>query len=112
MNASVHIHVAAGIVTGSCRRLVPPGGELLVDCGMSRGPKSVRSLNYRYFPFDTSAIEAILLNPRPRRSHGPVPQARADRLTRRGVDDAKPRATSCTGCLRLPDPSRRTTSID
>jgi metallo-beta-lactamase family protein len=61
VNVSLHIHGAAGTVTGSCYRLVIPGGELLVDCGMFQGPKSLRSLNYRRFPFDPSAIEAVLL---------------------------------------------------
>lgn len=61
MHISLHIHGAAGTVTGSCYRLVTPSGDLLVDCGMFQGPKSLRSLNYRRFPFDTSAIEAVLL---------------------------------------------------
>jgi thymidine phosphorylase len=61
MSLSLHIHGAAGTVTGSCYRLVTPRGELLVDCGMFQGPKSLRSLNYRQFPFDASAIDAVLL---------------------------------------------------
>jgi metallo-beta-lactamase family protein len=58
---SLHIHGAAGTVTGSSYRLVTEQGELLVDCGMFQGPKSLRSLNYRRFPFDASAIAATLL---------------------------------------------------
>lgn len=61
MNISLHIHGAAGTVTGSCYRLVTPGGDLLVECGMFQGPKSLRSLNYRHFPFEASAIKAVLL---------------------------------------------------
>ncbi len=61
MNVSLHTHGAAGTVTGSCYRLVTPGGDLLVDCGMFQGPKSLRGLNYRRFPFEASAIEAMLL---------------------------------------------------
>ena len=34
MSTSLHIHGAAGTVTGACFRLVTPKGELLVDCGM------------------------------------------------------------------------------
>lgn len=60
-DVSLHIHGAAGTVTGSCYRLVTPGGDLLVDCGMFQGPKSLRSLNYRDFPFAPSAIAAVLL---------------------------------------------------
>lgn len=61
MNMSLHIQGAAGTVTGSCHRLVTPHGELLVDCGMFQGPKSLRGLNYRQFPFEPSAIAAVLL---------------------------------------------------
>ncbi len=61
MTASLHIHGAAGTVTGSCFRLVTPHGELLVDCGMFQGPKSLRTLNYRPFPFEAARIGAVLL---------------------------------------------------
>ena len=61
MTISLHIHGAAETVTGSCHRLVTPHGELLVDCGMFQGPKSLRALNYRTFPFDAKAISAVLL---------------------------------------------------
>ena len=44
MTLSLHIHGAAGTVTGSCHRLVTPRGELLIDCGMFQGPKSLRAL--------------------------------------------------------------------
>lgn len=61
MTVSLHIHGAAGTVTGSCFRLVTPQGGLLVDCGMFQGPKSLRALNYRPFPFDPAGIAAVLL---------------------------------------------------
>jgi metallo-beta-lactamase family protein len=61
MTISLYIHGAARTVTGSCYRLVTPRGELLVDCGMFQGPKSLRALNYRPFPFDPSRIAALLL---------------------------------------------------
>ncbi len=61
MTLSLFVHGAAGTVTGSCHRLVTPRGELLVDCGMFQGPKSLRALNYRPFPFDASGISAVLL---------------------------------------------------
>jgi metallo-beta-lactamase family protein len=61
MTISLCIHGAAGTVTGSCYRLITPGGELLIDCGMFQGPKSLRTLNYRPFPFDASGIGAVLL---------------------------------------------------
>lgn len=61
MTVSLHIHGAAGTVTGACFRLVTPHGDLLVDCGMFQGPKSLRALNYRPFPFDPAGIAAVLL---------------------------------------------------
>ncbi len=61
MKMSLHIHGAAGTVTGSCHRLVTPRGSLLVDCGMFQGPKSLRTLNYRPFPFAAATIDAVLL---------------------------------------------------
>ena len=61
MTVSLHVHGAAGTVTGSCFRLVTPRGTLLVDCGMFQGPKSLRALNYRPFPFDAGRIDAVLL---------------------------------------------------
>jgi metallo-beta-lactamase family protein len=61
MTISLHVHGAAGTVTGSCHRLVTPQGELLVDCGMFQGPKSLRALNYRSLPFAAAGIRAVLL---------------------------------------------------
>jgi metallo-beta-lactamase family protein len=34
---------------------------MLVECGMFQGPKSLRALNYRHFPFEASGIAAMLL---------------------------------------------------
>lgn len=62
MTLSLHVHGAAGTVTGACYRLVTPRGELLVECGMFQGPKSLRTLNYRPFPFDVAAIGATVLS--------------------------------------------------
>ena len=61
MTVSLHIHGAAGTVTGSCFRLITPHGDLLIDCGMFQGPKSLRALNYRPFPFEAAGIGAVLL---------------------------------------------------
>lgn len=54
-------HGAARAVTGSCFRLDIPGGSLLVDCGMVQGSKTEKELNYRAFPFDPAALDAVLL---------------------------------------------------
>ena len=61
MSLSLHIHGAAGTVTGSCHRLVTPRGTLLVDCGMFQGPKTEKELNYRVFPFDPRSLDALVL---------------------------------------------------
>ncbi|WP_431858054.1 MBL fold metallo-hydrolase [Azospirillum sp.] len=61
MALSLTFHGAAGTVTGSCFRLRTPHGEVLVECGLFQGTKTVRELNYRPFPFDPARIRAVLL---------------------------------------------------
>ena len=39
MTVTLHFHGAAGTVTGSCYRVVHPGGQFLVDCGLFQGNK-------------------------------------------------------------------------
>lgn len=61
MTVTLHFHGAAGTVTGSCYRVVYPGGQFLVDCGLFQGNKSVRDLNLKPTPFDPKAIGFLLL---------------------------------------------------
>lgn len=61
MTVTLHFHGAAGTVTGSCYRVVHPGGQFLVDCGLFQGNKSVRDLNLKPTPFDPKAIDFLLL---------------------------------------------------
>lgn len=61
MTVTLHFHGAAGTVTGSCYRVVHPGGQFLVDCGLFQGNKSVRELNLKPTPFDPKAIDFLLL---------------------------------------------------
>lgn len=61
MSVKLHFHGAAGGVTGSCFRLETGHGDLLVDCGMFQGPKTVKELNYQRFPFAPKTVQAVLL---------------------------------------------------
>ena len=61
MTVTLHFHGAAGTVTGSCYRIVHPGGQFLVDCGLFQGNKTVRDLNYKPFPFNPQHIDYVLL---------------------------------------------------
>ncbi|HEY4201250.1 MAG TPA: MBL fold metallo-hydrolase [Devosiaceae bacterium] len=61
MTVTLQFHGAAGTVTGSCYRVIHPGGQFLVDCGMFQGNKSVRDLNFKPDPFEPRAIDYVLL---------------------------------------------------
>jgi metallo-beta-lactamase family protein len=61
MTISVTFCGAAGGVTGSCYFLQSDHGNILVDCGMFQGSKTVRELNYGPFPFDVSTLSAVVL---------------------------------------------------
>ena len=61
MTPSISFHGAAGCVTGFCAELQTGGAQILIDCGMFQGPKTLKALNYEDFPFDAAAIDAVLL---------------------------------------------------
>ncbi len=52
---------AAGTVTGSCTLIEAAHGNILVDCGMFQGNKTVRALNDGDFPFDPASVDVLLL---------------------------------------------------
>ncbi|MCS6947412.1 MAG: MBL fold metallo-hydrolase [Steroidobacteraceae bacterium] len=53
---------AAGEVTGSCHILRVGGRVLLLDCGLIQGGRDAPLRNRRPFPFDPSAVDAVLLS--------------------------------------------------
>lgn len=61
MTVSLHFHGAAGCVTGACFRLDNGKASILVDCGLFQGPKTLKELNYKAFPFIPADIRSVLL---------------------------------------------------
>jgi len=53
---------AAGEVTGSCHILRVAGRSLLLDCGMIQGGADAPARNRLPFPFDATAIDAVVLS--------------------------------------------------
>lgn len=61
MKTELSFHGAAGGVTGSCYRLKTSQADVLIDCGLFQGSKTLKALNYNRFPFDPRHIDAVLL---------------------------------------------------
>lgn len=61
MSISLKFCGAAGTVTGSCFWLRTRERQILVDCGMFQGAKTLKALNYDDFPFDPKALDCVLL---------------------------------------------------
>ena len=59
---SVELLGAAGTVTGSMHLVRTAAGSLLLDCGLFQGPKALREKNWNPFPFDASAVGAVVLS--------------------------------------------------
>ncbi|MFN7272461.1 MAG: MBL fold metallo-hydrolase, partial [Gammaproteobacteria bacterium] len=53
---------AAGEVTGSCHRLRVAGRQVLLDCGLVQGGRDAMRRNRDPFPFEASAIDAVILS--------------------------------------------------
>ena len=53
---------AAGEVTGSCHILRVAGRQLLLDCGLVQGDVDAPARNRLRFPFDPTAVDAVVLS--------------------------------------------------
>jgi metallo-beta-lactamase family protein len=53
---------AAGTVTGSAHLVRAQGRTVLLDCGLFQGLKELRLRNWRDFPIDPAAIDAVVLS--------------------------------------------------
>ena len=62
MAISLTFFGSAETVTGSAIYLATPRGEVLLDCGLFQGPKSLQELNYRRLPFDAKRLDATKSN--------------------------------------------------
>ncbi|MBI6119802.1 MBL fold metallo-hydrolase RNA specificity domain-containing protein [Salegentibacter maritimus] len=60
-NIKIHFLGAAGTVTGSKFLLETSELNILIDCGLFQGIKSLRELNWKDFPFNPTSIDIILL---------------------------------------------------
>ena len=58
----VKFHGAAGEVTGSLHEVEAAGHRLLLDCGMIQGSPQAEARNADAFPFEPSALDALVLS--------------------------------------------------
>lgn len=61
MTVKLAFHGAAGCVTGFCAHLTTDKAQVLIDCGLFQGPKTLKALNYDPFPFEPKRLDAVLL---------------------------------------------------
>ena len=61
MSVSITFLGAAGTVTGSKYLVQHAGQQLLVDCGLFQGYKSLREMNWEPLPVPASRIDAVVL---------------------------------------------------
>lgn len=58
----VQFHGAAGEVTGSMHLVEAAGRRVLLDCGMLQGRRELEAQNAAPFPFEPSALDALVLS--------------------------------------------------
>ncbi len=77
----VKFHGAAGEVTGSLHEVEAAGKRLLMDCGMIQGSPEAEARNAEAFPFDPTALDALIV------SHAHIDHiGRIPLLVKRGFD--------------------------
>lgn len=59
--ATLQFHGAAGEVTGSCYLLRVGAQQILIDCGLIQGQPVDEARNFKPFPFEPKAIDAVIL---------------------------------------------------
>jgi metallo-beta-lactamase family protein len=62
VTAKIQVLGAAGTVTGSKHLVAVNGRRVLLDCGLFQGLKALRERNWRPFPFDPTALDAVVLS--------------------------------------------------
>jgi len=100
---TLSVHGAARTVTGSCFELALGRQHLLVDCGLFQGPRSLEILNREPFPFDASALDAVVLTHAHLDHSGLLPRLAADGF--RGTVWTTPATFDLLGEM-LPDAAR------
>lgn len=58
----VHFHGAAGEVTGSLHEVEAAGRRVLLDCGMIQGSPEAERRNHEPFPFEPTALDALVIS--------------------------------------------------
>jgi metallo-beta-lactamase family protein len=58
----VSFHGAAGEVTGSLHEIEAAGKRLLIDCGMIQGSPEAEARNAEAFPFEPTALDALIVS--------------------------------------------------
>ena len=58
----VHFHGAAGEVTGSLHEVEAAGQRVLLDCGMIQGSPEAERRNAEPFPFEPTALDALVIS--------------------------------------------------